>query len=592
MYVIGTAGHVDHGKTALIQALTGIDTDRLPEEKERGLTIDLGFAHFDGDDGDPVGVVDVPGHERFIRNMVAGAVNLDCAILVVAADEAWMKQTTDHTRVLALLEVETLVVAVTKCDLVDDATAEQVRADAVAHAHRIGGWNPSSALVSAHTGDGLDELKLRVFEALGKVQSTQSDAPRLDIDRVFTVQGAGTVVTGTLRDGELHAHQEVQVLPAGIAAHIRSIQTYNTEVSVAVPASRVALNLRGANPDEVLRGMVVVSGKSDYESVNEIVIQLRDSAGSDGGESWPQNKTRLKAELAIGSGHVLVDAALMPNPTLVRIVSPSPIALRYRQPCVLIRHGGSKIIGGGSVIWRGSIGTTHRKRLSQVFQSKSAESLNEDQVRLRVIGYAPWRTGDTHDDTSGATKVRGEWIFFTDLLISCAERIREAIRVRGGKSIDELSKYTGVPVEPLGEICALLIDGGKIERVGNWIVLPKTAAEESLSPLGRKLLKDLREADRTGIEPAKVRISGAKKELNTLCSLELAKSLGGVIYYELDVYHDVIAQLLDGLAPGTILTISDARDRTGLTRKYVIPLFSRMEADALVRRDGDVRVVL
>lgn len=259
MRVIGTAGHVDHGKSTLVKALTGIDPDRLKEEKERAMTIDLGFAWLTLPSGESVGVVDVPGHQDFIKNMLAGVGGIDAALLVVAADEGVMPQTREHLAILDLMQVHGGVVAVTKVDLAEDEDwLELVQADV---AETLSGTVLADAPlipVSATTGRGLQELLQALDEQLAQAPPRPDRGrPRLPVDRVFTVSGFGTVVTGTLIDGRLHLGQEVEILPRGLKARVRGLQSHKTKIEMAVPGSRVAINLSGVDKDDLSRGDVV-----------------------------------------------------------------------------------------------------------------------------------------------------------------------------------------------------------------------------------------------------------------------------------------------------------------------------------------------
>ena len=257
MYVLGTAGHVDHGKSTLVQALTGIDPDRLAEEKERGMTIDLGFAWLKLPSGREVSIVDVPGHERFIRNMLAGVGGIDLALLVIAADESVMPQTREHLAILDLLNVNKGLVVITKKDLVDGEMLELVTMDVE---EALAGTALESAPViftSATTGEGLPDL-LAAIDKLLDSSAPRRDIgkPRLSIDRVFSMKGFGTVVTGTLIDGKFSTGQEVEILPSGQRTHVRGLQTHKRKADTAFPGSRVAINLTGIATEDLQRGFV------------------------------------------------------------------------------------------------------------------------------------------------------------------------------------------------------------------------------------------------------------------------------------------------------------------------------------------------
>src|SRR5579859_4227912 len=258
MSCIGTAGHVDHGKSTLVKALTGIDPDRLAEEKERGMTIDLGFAWLTLPGGREVSIVDVPGHESFIKNMLAGVGGIDAALLVIAADEGVMPQTREHLAILDLLRVPRGVVALTKADLVDEEWLDLVREEIAEHLKPTTLAQAAIIPVSSYTRQGLPELLAELERILDEAQERQHIArPRLPVDRVFSLTGFGTVVTGTLLDGSLKVGQEVEVLPQGLKTRIRGLQTHKHQIELAHPGSRVAINLVNVARTELERGNVI-----------------------------------------------------------------------------------------------------------------------------------------------------------------------------------------------------------------------------------------------------------------------------------------------------------------------------------------------
>src|ERR671924_2225226 len=256
--VMGTAGHIDHGKTQLIKALTGVDTDRLKEEKERGITIDLGFAHFTCHDGTEVGVIDVPGHERFVRNMLAGVGGIDLVLLVVAADEGVMPQTREHLAICQLLRVKDGLVALTKADLVDEDWIELVSEDTREFLKGTFLEGKPIVPVAAKTGQGVDELKHALQALVARVPPKHLEGKfRLPVDRVFTIRGFGTVVTGTLFSGMIRVEDRVEIYPKGIGAKVRGLQVHNASVSEAVAGQRTAINLQGIDKVELERGDVL-----------------------------------------------------------------------------------------------------------------------------------------------------------------------------------------------------------------------------------------------------------------------------------------------------------------------------------------------
>jgi selenocysteine-specific elongation factor len=262
VFVLGTAGHIDHGKSALVQALTGMDPDRLHEEKERGMTIDLGFAWLTLPGGQEVGIVDVPGHERFVTNMLAGVGSIDLALLIIAANEGVMPQTREHLAILDLLGIDRGIVVVTKKDLVDQEWLELVRMDIEELLKSTTLARAPVVAVSAITRDGLDEL-VATIDRLLPVSSSRKDSgrPRLPIDRVFTIPGSGTIVTGTLIDGSLSVGQEVEIVPPGLTTRLRGLQTHKTKLTSVTPGSRVAAHVVGIATTDIKRGDVLTKSR-------------------------------------------------------------------------------------------------------------------------------------------------------------------------------------------------------------------------------------------------------------------------------------------------------------------------------------------
>jgi selenocysteine-specific elongation factor len=260
MYVLGTAGHVDHGKSTLVHALTGIDPDRLPEEKEREMTIDLGFAWFQLPDGKEVSIVDVPGHEDFIKNMLAGVYGIDAALLIIAADEGVEQQTREHLAILDLLKVDKGIIVLTKKDLVDEEGLELARMEAE---ETVKGTALAAApilAVSSTTGEGIPELKTAISRLLDVTPLPRDiGRPRLSIDRRFAIKGFGTVVTGTLIDGKLSVGQEIEIKPPGLKGHIRGLETHKKKLESALPGTRVAVNLANIPAERIERGMVITT---------------------------------------------------------------------------------------------------------------------------------------------------------------------------------------------------------------------------------------------------------------------------------------------------------------------------------------------
>src|SRR3989442_2769365 len=350
MYTIGTAGHVDHGRTSLVKPLTVIDTDRLPEEKARGITIDLGFAFLEEPDGLTIEIVDVPGHERFVRNMLAGVGGIDLALLVIAADEGVMPQTREHLAIIHLLGIEHGVVAVTKADLVEPDFLDLVEAEAE---EAVTGTSIEGAPVvacSAVTRDGLGELTASLEAELAKTPARRDNGrPRLPIDRAFTMTGFGTVVTGTLIDGSLRLGDEVEIVPGRLKSRVRGLQTHGRKVDVALPGRRTAANLGGVAVDQLERGMVVARSGA-LKSVSTVDVRLR--AGRDTG---PAVRHNLSITFHTGPAEVegkllLLDRdSLPPGETAWAQVRLSKPVAALKGDRFVIRDA-NDTLGGGSIV--------------------------------------------------------------------------------------------------------------------------------------------------------------------------------------------------------------------------------------------------
>jgi len=353
--VIGTAGHVDHGKSTLVQALTGIDPDRLAEEKARAMTIDLGFAWLTLPDGETVGVVDVPGHIDFIKNMLAGVGGIDAALLVIAADEGVMPQTSEHLAILDLLQVRHGVVALTKIDLVaaDPDWLELVQADV---AQTLEGSSLAGAPIvplSARSGQGLDQLRETLQQTLRRTPERRNiGRPRLPVDRVFTVAGFGAVVTGTLSDGELALGQEVEIVPAGLRARVRGLQSHKQKLERATPGSRVAVNLSGVSKEQVARGNVVaLPGSLAPTTLIDVHLRtVRSGLGKPLRHNQPVDFFCGAAEAPARTRLLDAEALEAGQEGWVQLRLETPVAVQRGDRFILRQASPSRTLGGGVVV--------------------------------------------------------------------------------------------------------------------------------------------------------------------------------------------------------------------------------------------------
>ena len=350
--VVGTAGHVDHGKSTLIRALTGIDPDRLREERERGMTIDLGFAWLTLPGGADVGIVDVPGHQDFIRNMLAGVGGIDAVVLVVAADEGVMPQTREHLAILELLGVERGVVVLSKRDLVDDEWAALVRAEVRTALARTPLADAPIIDVSATTRRGFEELLASLETVLGAAPPRRDlSRPRLPIDRAFTMTGFGTVVTGTLVDGSLRVGEEIELVPGGLRGRVRGLQTHRRAIDAARPGSRVAANLTGIEKEAVDRGMVLAHPGTIAPTsvIGARLRMLRDVSGPL--EHGDTVRVHAGTAEAIARVSVLDEGGVIEESeeAWVQLHLATPLTVAVGDRFVVRRPSPSETLGGGSV---------------------------------------------------------------------------------------------------------------------------------------------------------------------------------------------------------------------------------------------------
>jgi selenocysteine-specific elongation factor len=579
--VIGTSGHVDHGKTTLIEALTGINPDRLPEEKERGMTIDLGFAWFAGAGGEPVGVIDVPGHERFIRNMVAGAWSLDCALLLIAADDGWMQQTQDHAVVLASLGVPAVILVVTKTDIASGERVQEVRRDAERRCGAIFSRVPPAIEVSALARRNVDELKELIVSTLAGVPERPRPFPYLYVDRVFSIKGAGLVITGSLRGASLGRDHPLVLLPQRETLRVRAIQTYNAAVDRAEPTCRVALNLVKPKT-EVSRGNLVTSPGAPIQCPREFIARVRPAGGDE-----PAIKNHAEVEVALGTGHEIAQVHFLEDPRFARFLLQNPLPAFWNQPFLVIRHGGSAIVGSGVIVWFGEVPREERRRFTALLADLPDPAGEADQLSLELgfRGLAR-RDADQEGETvglAGETVRLGEWIFLASWFEKTSKDIVALVGQPAGLSALELAGKLRVDADALRAVLDSLVERKTLSARGS-LFFAAAAEGAALPPAAAGLLADILAKGRTGWE-------GSHPELNTLVRLGRVVPLEDGIFYAKETYDLLAGELLDGRKAGDRFTVPEAKERTGLSRKYTLPILNRMEKDGLLKREQDARVM-
>jgi selenocysteine-specific elongation factor len=564
MRVVATAGHVDHGKSSLVLALTGTDPDRFEEEKRRGLTIDLGFAHTVLPSGAPVSFVDVPGHVRFLRNMLAGVGGVDACMFVVAATEGWKPQSEEHLRILELLGLRHGVIVVTKRDLVDDEWLEIATLEIVDHVAGTFLERAPVIPVAATVGEGLDDLRAALDELVARTPpSADRRRPRLWIDRVFAAKGSGTVVTGTLTTGTLRHDETVAVEPGGHEARIRSIQTLGAGVPEIGPGNRVALNLNGVGHEEIARGDAVVT-PGRWRTTDRFDASLDVLAAVD------HEVSRRGAYVAyIGSREVPVRLRVLGGEALapgsagsVRLFLDSLLPLLPGDRYVLRESGRDETIGGGEVLDIDPI-----TRASRALPDRSIE---------RVVGERGWvdvaelelLTGEMVEPTVG------RWVTTPDELAVTEARLRAAVA-----GADEL----GLDVAALAEHERALIE--RLEGVA--VAAGRARPAGTVDPFAdHPLIAYLRAGGFAPDPPADVDRSTVRELIRRGVLVERDKVLFHVD--AIDAAANVAAQLLADEPDG--FTVAQFRDRTGASRKFALPLVAELDARGVTRRRDDLRI--
>ena len=566
MRVLATAGHVDHGKSTLVRALTGMEPDRFAEEKARGLTIDLGFAWMTLPSGGEVGFVDVPGHVRFLKNMLAGAGGVDACIFVVAATEGWKPQSEEHLRILELLGIEHGFVALTKVGLVDDDTRDIV---AMGVADRVYGTflgNAEIVAVDAVSGHGTGDV-VNAIERL--VASTPTavdvDRPRLWVDRSFSARGSGTVVTGTLAGGSLAVDDELTLLPAGRTARVRGLQTHGSRLDAAAPGRRLAVNLAGLSHGDVQRGDALVRA-GQWAPSRRVDASLTVLASLD-----HEVSRRGAYQAYIGSGEhavalrVLGAGALAPGTAgPVRLHLPVALPLTPGDRFVLRESGRSETVGGGEILDVNPV-----RPASRAQPSRSVD---------RVVAERGWIDVDDLYRLTGVRRAPdiGRWAASAEALEAMRRRVAEAVDAAGPlgldtASLDERERAILATIDGIDTSAGHARRGRAEDALANH---PFVAALEA-SPFAPP-------------SPKECGIDG--RELRALVQRRLVVERDGMYFAPaaVDAAAQHIAQLLVDTPDG--VTVSTIRETLGTSRKFLLPLLNHLDATGVTRRRGDLRI--
>ncbi len=629
--ILGTAGHIDHGKTSLVKALTGIDTDRLKEEKARGITIELGFAHLDLPGGFELGIVDVPGHERFVRSMVAGVGGMDLVMLVIAADEGVMPQTREHLDICQLLGVKKGLVALTKTDMVDPdwlgLVTEEVRD------YLAGSFLEAAPImpVSSRTGEGLDRLKDELARLAGEVEEKNGDGPfRLPVDRVFTITGFGTVVTGTLLSGEINLGNEVEVLPAALPCRVRGIQTHGRKADKGAAGQRVAVNLQGVEHTEIFRGDIVVP-RGIYRPTRAIDARL-DYLQTAPRELKHRATLRLhSATYEVPAKVILIDRdALLPGEsTYVQLRLAKPVLLLPGDPFVLRTYSPQATLAGGTVLDPAPL--RRRRRSAEARELLQALESGEETEKIRLMVAASLLSGLPLEEIVNRTGMSVKRIESAlAALLSAGELIqvvkdpriflsRHAFGTLKTRLHTELQSYLkdnpmkeGMGKEELksripkrsdlrffGPCLAALEKEGKAVAERDLVNLPgrKSGVAAEQVDLQAGVATTLRKG---GMEPPTIKefceaLGCTEKEalehLNFLAREGKAVKVKSDIFYAAEPFAAIREKLIAHLRTTGEITPPEFRELTGLSRKFMIPLLEYFDSVKLTIRAGDKRIL-
>ncbi|MFC1904679.1 selenocysteine-specific translation elongation factor [Chloroflexota bacterium] len=615
MFVLGTAGHIDHGKSVLVHALTGIDPDRLREEKERGMTIDLGFAWIRLPSGQEVGIVDVPGHEHFIKNMLAGVGGIDLALLIVAANEGVMPQTREHLAILDLLRIQRGIAVITKKDIVDDEWLSLVEMEV---AELLAPTTLSDApvvAVSAMTGEGLPDLISAIDDLLSSAEPKRDmNRPRLPIDRVFTIAGSGTIVTGTLIDGSLTVGQEIEVVPSGLKSRLRGLQTHKARTDTVTPGSRVAANLVGLATSQLQRGDVLTK-PGWLIPTRMLTVQLRllphlrrplthnTTVSFHTGATEAMAKIRLLEKDELQSGET----------TLAQLLLDKPVAL-VKGDRFIIRSP-MTTLGGGETIE--SHGKRYRRFRPAVIQSlKLREQGTIEEVIMALLETKPlWELpallaqGDLParevqpvlEDLAQRKKVlsigKGEhclllsssgWESLVQKAVSIVSGYHQRFPARAGMPKVELGNKLGVGTHSSAILSRLLDDGALVEERLD-VRLP--AHQVKLTPAQQAdvdaFLKSLAQSP---YAPPGELIPGPDL-LNLLVQRQQVVKVSDSVIFSTQAYNEMVERITARLKSQGKVTLAEVRDMFKTSRKYAQSLLEYLDGKKITRRVGDERIL-
>lgn len=629
--VIGTAGHIDHGKTALVKALTGVDADRLPEEKKRGITIDIGFAELDLGDVH-ASFVDVPGHERFVKNMLAGASGIDIVMLIVAADEGVMPQTREHFNICRLLGLDRGIVVITKADLADEETLDLVKLDIAELVEGSFLQDARTVVTSSANGTGLDDVKAAIRSAASAIQRSENTRQAfLPIDRSFSVKGHGAVVTGTLQYGEISLDSSVEILPQKAAVRVRGIQSHGRSSEKGTAGNRVAVNLGGIDHSDIERGMVLAA-KGIFEPTQVIDAEIEVLA-----DAKRPLRSRQRVRVHIGTAELLARVTVLNDRGEIEPSETDLIQLRLEWPTVAV-HGTRVIIrsyspqetiAGGRLL--DPFATRHRRKGMENVRSFLSALCDPDVSGHDLLFAFITRSGKL-GMSSGEMAARTGW-----LPSVIAEQLRglvadSALVEAGGRYLatpafeslrrrlvaavkrhheeDPLSKGAskeivrhGIPNEAFQTILNSLIASGTLTSAGEVIALAERKQE--MSPAETAARKNIRDTlIAAGLEVPKIAelledvalssklpTAHVRKILQTLIDAREVVRVSNDFYFSRGAIDSLVEKLRGSASGDRTIDVAKFKEISGVSRKYAIPLLEYFDAEKITIRAGDKRVI-
>ncbi len=631
--ILGTAGHIDHGKTSLVKALTGIDCDRLPEEKARGITIDIGFAILDLPPY-RLGIVDVPGHERFVKNMLAGATGIDLALLVVAADDSVMPQTREHLEILRLLGLRHGLIALTKCDLVDETTREVVELEIRELVQGSFLENAPLLPTSAHSGQGIAQLKAAIAEACRNVEQRQGKQWfRLAIDRSFIVQGHGTVVTGSVTSGSVRVGDEVEWLPRGQQVRIRSLQNHDRSVEEVHVGQRAAINLAGVHHEDVIRGQELAT--SGYLVPSRVMtVRLHCLA-----DMKRPIKHRMPVRFHSGTAEIMGTVALLDADAiepghwgLAQVFLDEPAMGTWGQPFVIRESSATQTLGGGQVL-QPAARKIRRRHLDMLERIERLWSGEARERALTVAWFGAFGGFTVPELVRGANigpeeatelvatlKEQGELVeiqisgarrllLHRDMVNELEERILSVLdrlheqfplmSTHDRQKVQSQLDYVGDDSLVHATVDRLIASkklAGDLRRIGRADFKPKLSA--NLRKLKDKLVAAYQAARFQPPEPSSFAGQAGGNAANLKDLFDVCVAEGYLISISEDIYLHVEAEaemrrlVREKLAQGKGLTVAEIRDMLGTTRKFAVPLCEYLDRVGVTRREGDLRMLV